>query len=228
VLLLGENAEFSTDISVLAKALGAAPDKIDAAHSSLRYKTVMGYISVGRYKRSHIRAFEKGSVLCFKAENALPKYLTIGERQNEGFGNVRICTEEELKSPGKTIPKQKEIKNEKAPADGKLSALVKRNDEREELRKAALDYADEKYDKIKDTFNAAFVGRLLLMVSQAADKTDLDKRVDSVKTDKKRETAQSFMENAKDKYDNDNDWREFFKIALSVIKYRMKEEGNNE
>ena len=96
VLLIGENAEFSTDISVLAKALGTEKAAVDTEHSSLKYKTVMGYISVGRYKRSHIRAFEKGSVLCFDTKTPLPVYLTIGERQNEGFGAVKICTKEEL------------------------------------------------------------------------------------------------------------------------------------
>ena len=233
VLLLGENAEFSTDISVLAKALGADPTKIDAVHSSLKYKTVMGYISVGRYKRSHIRAFEKGSVLCFETKNALPKYLTIGERQNEGFGSVRICTKEGLKSLGKAIPEQKRVKTEKAHDDSRFFDLIRRNDEREKLRIAALDYADKQYVEIKkthneNTFNAAFVGRLLLMVGQAKDKADLDRRIASVKTEKKRKKAESFINDAKGKYDSENEWREFFKIALSVIKYRMKEEGNNE
>lgn len=226
VIITDENAAFSTDISVLAKAFDVDMSAVDKLHSSLKYKTVMGYISVGRYKRSHIRVFEKGSVLCFETKTALPKYLTIGERENEGFGSVRICTKEELMSPGKVIPEPKEIKTEKASDDSRLLDLIKRNDERETLRMAALEYADGQYDNVKSVFNAAFVGRLLLMVGQAADKADLDRRVASIKTDNKREKAQSFIKTAEPMFGNE--WREFLKISLSVIKYRMKEAGNNE
>lgn len=225
VLLIGENAEFSTDIFSLAKALGTEKTAIDVAHSSLKYKTVMGYVSVGGYKRSHIRAFEKGSVLCFDTKTVLPKYLTIGERQNEGFGCVRICTKEELKLLGKTIPENNEKKTGKV-SDTELFELVKRNEERETLRIEALEYADEQYNKVKGTFNAAFVGRLLLMIGQASDKSDLDKRVASIKNESKQKKAQSFIADAEDKYGDD--WREFLKIAISVIKYRLKEADDNE
>lgn len=226
VLTINDNAEFSVGISDFAKALGIENKAVDAAHSSLKYKTVMGYISVGRYKRSHIRAFEKGSVLCFDTKTALPKYLTIGERQNEGFGNVRICTKEELMLLGKAIPENDEDKTSKAINDNRLLELVNRNEERERLRLAALEYADKQYDNVKGTFNAAFVGRLLLMVSQAVDEPDLDKRVASIKTEIKRKKAQSFIDNAAGKYGDD--WREFLKIAITVIKYRLKEAGYDE
>ncbi|WP_173386539.1 RAMP superfamily CRISPR-associated protein [Ruminococcus flavefaciens] len=224
VLLIGENAEFSTDISVLAKALGIESEAIDAEHSSLKYKTVMGYISVGRYKRSHIRAFEKGSVLCFITNTALPKYLTIGERQNEGFGAVKICTKEELTSLGRALPER--IPAEAVSADCKLADLIEKNNKRESLRIAAINYADEQYGKVKKDFTPSFVGRLLLMVAQAEDKADLDKRVVSIKTDNKREMAKTFIDSAEEQYGSE--WREFLKIALTVIKYRLKEAGGNE
>ncbi|EGC04089.1 RAMP superfamily CRISPR-associated protein [Ruminococcus albus] len=224
VLLIGENAEFSTDISVLAKALGIESEAIDAEHSSLKYKTVMGYISVGRYKRSHIRAFEKGSVLCFITNTALPKYLTIGERQNEGFGAVKICTKEELTSLGRALPER--IAAEAVSADCKLADLIEKNNKREKLRIAAINYADEQYGKVKKDFTPSFVGRLLLMVAQAEDKADLDKRVASIKTDNKREKAKTFIDSAEEQYSSE--WREFLKIALTVIKYRLKEAGGNE
>ena len=224
VLLIGENAEFSTDISVLAKALGIESEAIDAEHSSLKYKTVMGYISVGRYKRSHIRAFEKGSVLCFDTNTSLPVYLTIGERQNEGFGVVKICTKEELISLGRTYPEGP--MTEALANDGRLSELINRNDEWESLRIAAINYADEQYGKVKKDFTSSFVGRLLLMVAQAEDKADLDKRVASIKTENKCEKAKTFIDSAEEQYGSE--WREFLKIALTVIKYRLKEEGGNE
>lgn len=193
VLLIDENAGFSTDISTLAKALNAELSDDDKIHSSLRYKTVMGYISVGRYKRSHIRAFEKGSVLRFTSKTEMPKYITIGERQNEGFGVIRLCTKNELKMLGRPAPK---INAEKETTDDKLSELIEKNSKIENLRKNAFDYADEKYGDIKNTFTSAFIGRLLLMVGQASDESDLLKRVDSVKTESKREAAKKFINDA--------------------------------
>lgn len=226
VLLIDENAAFSTDIAVLAGALDAEMSAVDKAHSSLKYTTVMGYISVGRYKRSHIRAFEKGSVLCFEAKNELPRYMTIGERQNEGFGTVKICTKEELLSPGKALPVAKHTADNTDKNDRRFLDLIKENDARRILRQKAIDHADKQYNSIKDVFTASFVGRLLLMVGQADDKDDLDKRVASVKTDTKRQKAQSFIKEAKPLYGTE--WREFLKIALNDIKYRMKEAGKYE
>lgn len=226
VILTDENAAFSTDISVLAKALGADMKAVDKEHSSLKYTTVMGYISVGRYKRSHIRAFEKGSVLCFESANELSRYMTIGERQNEGFGVVKICTKEELMTLGKALPDTEQTADKNSVNDNRLLDLVEKNNAREKLRLKALDYVDEQYDKVKSVFNAAFVGRLLLMVGQSIDKADLAKRVASIKTDNKREKAQGFIRSAESKFGNE--WQEFLKISLSVIKYRMKEAGNNE
>ena len=220
VLLIDEYANYSTDISVLAKELGAVLSGDDRAHSSLKYKTVTGYVSVGRFKRPHIRAFEKGSVLRFTSDKEVPRYIIIGERQNEGFGVVKFCTKNELEALGKDAPK---TADKNTAAEGKLSELIKKNDAAEELRKAALDYADEKYERIKNEFNPSFVGRLLLMVGQAESKSDLDARVASIKTENKRKAAQKFIADAKEKYGNE--WREFLRISLTVIKYRIKEAG---
>ena len=225
VLLLGENAEFSTDISVLAKALGVESTAVDKAHSSLRYKTVMGFISVGKYKRSHIRALEKGSVLCFNTTSSLPKYLTIGERQNEGFGMVHICTKDALMKLGRKIPDE-EYKTNEDIRDNRLFELVRENEKREELRMKALKYADEQYENVRGIFNPAFVGRLLLMVGQATDEDNLDKRVASIKNENKRKKAQSIIADAEGQFDGE--WRGFLKTAITVIKYRLKEAGSDE
>lgn len=229
VLLLDENAQFSTDINVLASALGAelyVDDKehnslkYDKAHSSLKYRTVTGYISVGRYKRSHIRAFEKGSVIRFTSDREMSRYITVGERQNEGFGVIKLCSKEELMKLGRPAPKPDE-KKKQSDAEQELTQLVSDNSALEKLRISALDFAGEKFDSIKNTFNPAFVGRLLLMVRQAEDESDLNGRVASVKDEKKREQAQSFIKEAKELYGGE--WREFMKLALTVIKYKMKE-----
>ena len=223
VLLLDDNAAYSTDINVLAKALGTELTSEDRRLSSLKYTTVMGYVSVGRYKRSHIRAFEKGSVLHMHTDKELPRYMTVGERINEGFGVIKLCRKEELMALGRDTAQNS------IPADsteGVLSELLRKNDARENLRTAALDYVDKKYDSVKNTFTLSFVGRLLLMVRQAENKEDLDNRVASIKSDDKRKAAQDFIKEQENIYADE--WREFLMTALTVIKYRMKEADVNE
>lgn len=220
VLLLDDNAQFSTDINVLASALGVELTDEDKSHSFLKYHTVMGYISVGRYKRSHIRAFEKGSVIRFTSNKELPQYITVGERQNEGFGLLKLCMKDDLMKLGRTVtklPDDQDVNSEK------LSEIIKKDMTKEALRKAAIDYAEDKYQSIEKIFNPSFVGRLLLMVNQAENENDLKDRVASVKDEKKRKAAQTFLKGAKELYCEE--WQEFFILALTIIKYKMKEAG---
>lgn len=191
VILLDDNAAFSTDANVLASALGL---DADMTHSSLGYTTVMGYVSAGRYKRSHIRGFKKGSVICGTLKQQTTKYITIGERQNEGFGVIKFCTKEELLKLGTAAPKLCDLP--KTSAASALSELINTNDTIEKMRMTALDYADKKFNDVKWIFNPAFVGKLSMMNSQAKNFDYLIERVNSIKTEKKRTTAIGFINNA--------------------------------
>ena len=221
VLLLDENADYTTDIYALARELGIEPVK---EHSALKYKTVMGYVSVGRYKKTHVRAFEKGSVICFKTDKPMPKMLIIGERTNEGFGVVKLFTKEELMQLGSIAPKMND--SNKA-SDSRLLVLIDKNKKEERLKASAIDFANKEYKNVENIFTSSFVGRLLLMTKQSrdknnlSDKNDLDERVASVKDDKKRKAAQEFIKNAEECCD-DKDILGFIDIALTIVKYKLK------
>ena len=218
ILLLDDNANYSGSIKDVVDALGGVLDDDDIAHSALMYTSVMGYVSVGRFKREHIRAIKKGSVIKFKTDKPMPRYVTIGERQNEGFGSIKLCTKDELKRLGrKTVNQQHQC----AAKAGKLKELIDNNTADDTRLSAAIRYAGEKYNTYRSDFNASFVGRLLLMVKQSADEADLDARIASIKTDKKRKAAQSFKAGISEEYRSDV--LEFMRIALTVIKYKNKE-----
>lgn len=232
VLVLDESAVFSTDIRVLATEIGIDAECIDLEHSSLKYTNVMGYVSVGRYKRSHLRAFEKGSVICFKPEKSFSRYKYIGERINEGFGEIKICKKEDLMKLGRTVPNSDAIEEViESETATKLSQLKNYYQTKEQLRNAAIDYGYENNSKKKDglmSTTSSFVGRLLLMVRQAKDYPDLEARVNSIKDVEKRGKANKFIKGVLS-IDNMMDWvtqQEFLLIALTIVKYRMRECGN--
>lgn len=227
VILLDDNAAFYTNANVLASALSL---DADMTHSSLGYTTVMGYVSAGRYKRSHIRGFKKGSVICGTLKQQTTKYITIGERQNEGFGVIKFCTKEELLKLGTAAPKLCDLPESSAVSA--LNELINTNDTIEKMRMTALDYADKKFNDVKWIFNPAFVGRLSMMNSQAKNFDDLIERVNSIKTEKKRTAAIEFINNAEsdctekvDKNVWETYWRDFIGISLTIIKYRLKKEN---
>ncbi len=218
VLLLDENANYAGGIKDAANALGGVLNDDDIAHSVVMHTSVMGFVSVGRFKREHIRAIKKGSVIRLKTDKPMAQYITIGERQNEGFGLIKLCNKDELKQLGREAVQQQQH-HEKL--TGKLKKLINQNTVDENRISAAIKYAAEKYNMYKSDFNASFVGRLLLMVKQAADEADLDNRIASIKTDKKRKAAQSFKAGISEEYRSDV--FEFMRIALTVIKYKNKE-----
>ena len=228
VLVLDEYANFSTDVKVLTDEVlkdisdGAEKNSLDIRHSAIRYKSVMGYVSVGRFKKSHIRAFEKGSTLCFNGSFNIPKskYLHIGERQNEGYGLIKLCTEDELFKTGRMIkiPDDEEMTVNKA-----FTKLISD----EETEKMLLQKAIALGNSVKiDQFNTAFIGRLMLMVSEATDEQDLDARIMSIKTDKKRTVAQKLKKDAMETCSED--WKPFMLNVLNVMRYNAKIHGERE
>ena len=67
----------------LCKALSLDPASIDEQHSSLKYTTVTGFLTVIGLQKAHIRAIAAGSIIVIKADKSLtlPDTVYIGEQQ---------------------------------------------------------------------------------------------------------------------------------------------------
>ena len=65
-----------------------------------------------------------------------------------------------------------------------------KSDTLEELRCATIDYAEMKKARFgAESLRRAFIGRLARMVKEACSANDLDKRIESIKSDQKRRAS---------------------------------------
>lgn len=208
---------YTTDFSEVCGQLGIK--NADTAKSFMKYKTIMGYMSAGNYKKPHIRAVAAGSTICFTAESActLSEFAYFGAKNGEGFGMVRFVKADELMKLGESGFASGKVNAE---TDGRLTELLKKNNTTEEMRSYAIDYAFSNRSALVG-LTSSFVGRVLLMVRQASDFNDLIKRIDSVKTEEKKKKAHDIAMTA-EKYKYGRDWREYLETVFLLGKYFLR------
>ena len=170
-----------------------------------------------------LRAVSAGSFLAVKAEKplTLPDTMYIGERQNAGFGAVRVFPSNAL------LANADNSLTAAAPEVQAVPAIVQWFDQLnkdEDMRAAAVEYAAKQAFHLEKTWNAAFLGRVTLMVKQSDSKSDLDKRIESIKSKPKREAARKMLDNANPEHYGTWDRRQQYLLTiLSVLKYRIKQ-----
>lgn len=217
-IFVDEYGNYSTKFGEVCGQLGitSPDDKL----SFMKYKTVMGYMAAGRYKKPHIRAVKAGSTICFTAKEpvSLPTIKYFGEKIGEGFGMVRFVKADQIKTLGETFFFVEN--NSVTTEDGALCSLLDKNEKREEMRSEAINYAKENSKTICG-LNSSFIGRVHLMTRQAKDYDDLMKRIKSVKADDKREPADEIARTA-EKYKESGMWREYLEIIFLLGKYFLR------
>lgn len=216
-LFTDDCGSYTTDFAEVCSLLGIKNADMDK--SFMKYKTVMGYLSAGNYKKPHTRAVAAGSTICFTAESvcALPEYAYFGAKNGEGFGMVRFVKADELMELGESVSASGKVNAE---TDGRLTELLEKNNTTEEMRSSAIDYALSNRSALVG-LSSSFVGRVLLMVRQADDFNDLIKRIDSVKTEAKKEKAHGIAMTA-EKYKYGEDWREYLETVFLLGKYFLR------
>lgn len=216
----GENGSCLAGLEYVCEQLKIS--EADKKRSHMKYKTVTGYMSAGRYKKPHIRAVKAGSTICFKASGApIPKTGFFGEKNGEGFGEVRFVKAEDImKLGGFKFPAA-----EKTASDyGLLQELLDKNAEREKMRMDAVKYAKENKDRLI-RLTPSFVGRALLMIRQADGYDDLLARINSVKDENKKNEAKNIAERA-ERYVGAKAWREYLEIVFLLAKYFIRGKDN--
>lgn len=223
----GKNGSCCTDFKYVCEQLKISETNAYKEHSHMKYKTVAGYMSAGRYKKPHIRAVKAGSTICFKAGGEpIPKTGFFGERNGEGFGEVRFVKAEDImKLGGFKFPAAEKTVS----GDGLLSALLAENAEREKMRMVAVKYAKDNKGELRSSLTSSFVGRVLLMIRQADDDDDgYDNflvRINSIKDKNKKEKAEEIAKDAK-QYRDIKGWREYLEIVFLLAKYFIREKDN--
>lgn len=222
-LFADEYGGYTTDFSEVCRRL--AVTDADSARSFMKYKTIMGYMSAGNYKKPHIRAISAGSTICFTVDSSctLPEYAYFGTKTGEGFGKVRFVKADELMKLGESGFASRTVS---AVTDGRLTTLLEKNDSTEEMRSSAIDYAIRNKSTLVG-LKSSFVGRVLLMIRQASDFNDLRKRIDSVKSEDKKEKANDIAKTA-EKYKDGENWRKYLETIFLLGKYFLRTTGGKE
>lgn len=208
---------YTTDFPEVCKQLGITSPVQE--ESFMKYKTVTGYMSAGRYKKPHIRAVKAGSTVCLIAEDAvrLPKFGYFGEKTGEGFGAVRFVRAEDIMSLGSA---GFYTANASPNMDGALCALLDKNDKREAMRMAAINHAKGIRETLR-RLTSSFIGRILLMIRQAEDYEDLLKRIGSVKNKENRAATEGVAHTA-EQYVESGMWREYLETVFLLGKYFLR------
>ena len=213
-IFIDEDGTGCTEFSKICEKLGISG--VDDKLSFMKYKTITGYMSVGRYKKPHLRAVKAGSTICFSPDKTqkLPKIGYFGEKTGEGFGQVYFVKAENIMdlNGGTFAAMEKEVV-----CDDLLGKLLEKNKELEAMRTKAIDYAKKNQGTL-EKLTSSFVGRVLLMVRQAKDYDDLKARIDSVKTESKREEARKIVDTA-EQYQDNKMQKEYLTIIFLLAKY---------
>ncbi len=241
-LVVGEQANHATDHDTLEDALRNAltsacgdaqpfalcdaADGSDHPITNIRTTLITGYNAKWNQKRPHTRAYAAGSCVVFKAQTncaKVPIAFRIGERQSEGFGQVRLI------DLAKVRP-QKQAQASSASASAAEGAL-------EQLRIATIGFAENHRSKLcADPFVASFVGRVALMVRESSTEEAFDERLDSIKDEKKRKEAKSMCADLRTHLQQDGaeqplTWevhRECLGMLFRLAKYYLKQKDGKE
>lgn len=208
----------------LTGAAGAALTKL-LPFTALSVKTVSGYNAKWNHKKPQFPAICAGSTVVFEAEEdfTAPAVFTVGEKQREGFGRIRLAGDAKAYLAG-YIRSQKEsnLGGSAAFNLAEAQAPLLRAVYKQKERTALLEKAIKDADRIVKRLNPSQVGRLTLMCRESQSFDDLEARLNSIKTESFRKTAlECVMKNVK----KISDWTEAKTYAvtlLTVAKYRLK------
>lgn len=241
VVLTDENGAFTTELTELLKVLKLENHQKLRKETSIATRIVSGYNSKWNLKKPQLPAIRSGSVVVFTVDSDMQasEYLYIGEKQNEGFGKVRL-----LPSADNFVVSQSVISDsntEKAENPIILEIKNRRIDD------MIISKAIIKGEEIK--LNASQTGRITLMCKEAESYEDFINRVSGIKTESVKKEAMSYFNKeelnavfddifnnspfegcigSQDKKKKEFVWKKFKKYIIDVLtvrKYKIKREG---
>ncbi len=177
-----------------------------------------------RLPKAHIRAISAGSVIVVKCkENTdVDSILYIGEKQNEGFGKIRVFIRnkmsEEFNRPLSTVRK------DFSENTGKISHMLDQLESQEEMRLKAVEFARSYRRTFVDKWNPAFIGRVTLMTEESSDRINLDNRIRSIKSRNKQNLAEDLLKHSEcSHYKIWNEQKEYILLILQLARYMVKQ-----
>lgn len=228
-------------LAAVNKAVGAPEPVVRrgdlSRFTSLSTRVISGYNAKWNLKKPQFPAIRAGSVVIFNVENdiALPEYVTIGGRQNEGYGKIRLIGDakgyladyikKEKEAAADNNDGQKDETARNYPLADSTSELLRAlaiREKEKDIVKRAVEDAPAAAKK----FNPSQTGRLTLMCKESKSADDFEKRINSIKTESFRNGASSWVLKKTKEYALSESWELAKKYALTlltVVKYALKE-----
>lgn len=230
--------------TVLQKEIGASlsvkDDLYEIPKTYLNYTNLDGYNNTWGMNKPVIRAFESGSVFVFKldkkADISLMDFLFVGERTNEGYGEIAVFDYNDIISQA-----EKGLKFSKT-----STALTIQNSDNQNLyfcldenkwelptakankkkqQNIAAEAALKNYHRLMSIYslNSSTLGRLMLMLKECKTYQEFLHEVGSIKDKKKYEKITHWIDLGYNGISiSSESWRDYLDNLFTLAKYALR------
>ena len=230
-VLTDECGIFAPTLEALTAALNVTALDGNDTVSNIKTKVISGYNAKWNLKKPQFPAIGAGSCLILTAQKTLtlPETLTVGEKQNEGFGRVRVIADAVNYLNGK--PQSAAQTDKPATPDRDFVAAVKQDNGKWNI----IDLAIADSARL-DIDIPSQIGRLTLMLKEADEQPEgqyenFCARIESIKTESVRESAQEIFAEKNLPAAVRGDWTKIHRYALTLLtvkKYQLRMEGKKD
>ena len=218
----------NTLINKLKETFGIENLKVTKAF--IGYSEESGFNAIWKMPKEQVVSYASGTTIVFESESPVKlkeKYI-LGERINEGYGQLVIYDLADKKDSSLTFKEYKIESEEK-----KYSEIQKETRKilnksikkviNEEILIDALNTVEKNYNKI--SINNTTIGRILLMLKESKNYEEFDKNVNSIKDDKKLKNIIKIIENKENlfKLDSYKIYEQSLKSINGVIQNEEQE-----
>ena len=218
----------NTLINKLKETFGIENLKVTKAF--IGYSEESGFNAIWKMPKEQVVSYASGTTIVFESESPVKlkeKYI-LGERINEGYGQLVIYDLADKKDSSLTFKEYKIESEEK-----KYSEIQKETRKilnksikkviNEEILIDALNTVERNYNKI--SINNTTIGRILLMLKESKNYEEFDKNVNSIKDDKKLKNIIKIIENKENlfKLDSYKIYEQSLKSINGVIQNEEQE-----
>lgn len=198
VILYNENGMPTSDVEIFRKCIAEVlnADNLALENCFLKYETIGGFNVTWGRRKPVFTALGRGSVCRFHSETGVDvsglKYHFVGERVNEGYGEIRVLKIPEesfiLKKPAEGYGGDKRKERTSILPNLRCARAIK--DLEEEARLAAY----KRRDFYAKGDNNAVIGRLILVNKEQPGYAEMDEQIEGWESESKKTVAKKVLE----------------------------------
>ena len=232
ILLDEENVQIAKDKETLIKTLKNLfkNENLKDVKSFIGYTEESGFNAIWNLPKEQVVSYSAGTTIVFESSESIElkeKYI-IGERTNEGYGQLIVYSLDEKNDSTLKLNEYKQ--NEKEIEYSKLNKetrkLLNKSIKKvinEEILENAFNTVTSNYNKVN--INNTTIGRILLMLKESKNYADFDENVNGIKDVKKLDNVIKIIENKDRIYSLQayKDYEDGLKSITGVIQESEKE-----